>query len=574
MTIKSPTYCANPYQPSRLLTREVKVGNLGIGGHNPVRLQSMTSTPTSDTTATVNQIECIIKAGGELVRMAVANKKEAENLGNIKKILMEKGYDTPLIADTHFNPDIAIRAAKFVEKVRINPGNYLISRRKYFSTQEYHDELKETEENLIPLIEKCKMHKTALRIGSNHGSLSGRIIYKYGDTPEGMVQSAMEFVNICIDHNFYDIILSMKSSNTRVMVQAYRLLVHEMLKKGVIFPLHIGVTEAGGGEDGRIKSSVGIGSLLLEGLGDTIRVSLTEEPANEIPVAKEIRELMPTTFKAKPDHVEKLPFDPFDYHHRKSHNNPIAGKDIPPVILGNNASNADYLLKKEKIYYLSGKETDVSAVRIKDFEAEQLTSNNNYSSDSLLILEFTSVENTRKAFRTLDKNHIQIPVILYFHSGILNVPSFLYSASAYAGLFLIDGLPDGLYFEHPEMKESHLDELSRNILQASRARIFKTEFISCPGCGRTLFDLQKTTEQIKRSLSHLKGLKIAIMGCIVNGPGEMADADYGYVGAAKGKITLYKNKEIVKQNIPEDKALDELIKLIKENGDWRSADSP
>lgn len=564
--IKEHIYNVSPYHHIRIHTREVKVGGVGIGGHNPVRLQSMTNTSTTDIEATVAQAERIIRAGGELVRMAVTNKKEVQCLAEVKKKLREKGYQTPLVADTHFNADIAIMAAAVVEKVRINPGNFLRSKKTSWEETEYQEELMLAEEKMIPLIKACKQHSTAIRIGSNHGSLSPRIIFRYGDTPEGMVHAALEFVRICVKHDFYDIVLSMKSSNTRVMVQAYRLLMHEMLKTQTVFPLHLGVTEAGAGEDGRIKSAVGIGALLLDGLGDTIRVSLTEDPELEIPVAIQLKKLASKNISAPLSEKNDIPYHPFEYKRRNTINNQIAGLKKQAVIFGKNSS-AEYYVEDHEVFSAEDEKTGIKAVfinRIDELKKVSFSCN-----DQLIILQANETGQGRNIIRCMDKTGLHSPLILKIHLNTANEDYFQLYAAAHAGIFLLDGLADGIWLENPSIKDSTIREIAQNILQASRARMFKTEFISCPGCGRTLFDLQATSARIREALSHLKGLKIGIMGCIVNGPGEMADADYGYVGAAKGRITLYKNKRVVKKNIPEAEALDELIALIKENGDWK-----
>lgn len=566
--IKSNIYNASPFHSYRLKTREVNVGGLIIGGHNPIRIQSMTNTPTLDVNKTVLQAVRIIKAGGELVRISVANKKEVESLRKIKSSLVELGYRTPVIADTHFNPDISVLAAQIVEKVRINPGNFLRSDHESWTNEAYEAELKKTEEKLIPLINTCKKHHTALRIGSNHGSLSPRIIFKYGDTPEGMVHSAMEYVKICMKHDFYELIISMKSSNTRVMVQAYRLLMHEMLKMGERFPLHLGVTEAGAAEDGRIKSATGIGSLLLDGLGDTIRVSLTEDPEHEIPVAQNLKKIAPECITDKVFPFQQLPFNPFEYKRRNTFNNAIAGIKKHPVLLGEDAQ-AEYYVHNEYLYTQNNQYTNIKAYTVKSVEDLKKISFSS-GNDEILLLDFENIQHGRDIINSMNKAGIYAPLILKLFSDAYNDELMQIEIAAKAGVFLIDGLLDGLMIITPNINNGKSMEIAQKILQASRARMFNTEFISCPGCGRTLFNLQSTAEQIRNALSHLKGLKIGIMGCIVNGPGEMADADYGYVGAGNGKISLYKNKMVVKKNIPEEKALEELINLIKENGDWKT----
>lgn len=563
--INKNTYNISPFRSVRVLTREVKVGNLTIGGKNPVRVQSMTNTSTSDVAASVEQAEQIINAGGELVRFSVVNKKEIESLRRIKASLQRKGYTAPLIADTHFNADIACMAAEIVDKVRINPGNFLRSKKDQYSPEEYDQELKKIEEKLVPLIKTCKENNTALRIGSNHGSLSSRIIYQYGDTPEGMVFSAMEYVDLCKKHDFYDIILSMKSSNTRVMVQAYRLLMHEMLKTGDIFPLHLGVTEAGHGEDGRIKSAVGIGSLLGDGLGDTIRVSLTENPEVEIPVAEKLRKIVPEQFASKTENIDDIPFKPFDYRKRQTYDLSGVGGSNHPVVTGYDHTFECYLHNRV-LYQANGEPLPLKIIEINDLQdVEKAIA---LKENKLIILRLETIPRTRSWINKLHQAGDFSPVILRIESGSSDSESLYVDLASRAGIFLVDGLVDGLMLENKNFSSEELYSLSLNILQASRARIFKTEFISCPGCGRTQFDLQDTAEHIRKALGHLKGLKIGIMGCIVNGPGEMADADYGYVGSGKGKVTLYKNKEVIKSGVPEEKALQELIDLIKFYDDW------
>lgn len=568
--MNSKTYNVSPYHFYRLKTREIKAGDLGIGGHNPIRIQSMTNTPTLDVNATVSQAERIIKAGAELIRISVANKKEVESLKKIKTSLVNKGYHTPVIADTHFNPDISIMVASVVEKVRINPGNFLRSKKESWTPETYESELKETEEKLIPLINTCKRYNTALRIGSNHGSLSPRIIYQFGDTPEGMVQSALEYVKICMKHDFYEVVLSMKSSNTRIMVQAYRLLMHEMIKTGELFPLHLGVTEAGAADDGRIKSATGIGSLLLDGLGDTIRVSLTEEPEYEIPVAQNLKKLAPERITYKTNSFQQLPFNPFEYKRRNTFNNAIAGLKKHPVIFGEN-EYSEYYVNHKYVHTHDNQKTNIRAYpvsSVEDLKKISFTSDN----EEILLLECENIQQGRNIINSMNKAGIYTPLVLKLSSNAYNENLMQIEMAAKAGIYLIDGLLDGLMIITPNINNAKTLEITQKILQASRARMFRTEFISCPGCGRTLFDLQATAEKIRAALSHLKDLKIGIMGCIVNGPGEMADADYGYVGTRKGKISLYKNKQIVKKNIPEEDALDELIKLIKENGDWKTTE--
>jgi (E)-4-hydroxy-3-methylbut-2-enyl-diphosphate synthase len=610
----------NLFQYNRFKSRKVQIGSIEFGGESPIRIQSMTSTNTLNTQETIDQSLRIIKAGGELVRITAQGVKEAENLRNIKDGIRQKGLITPLSADIHFNPKAAFVAAGIVEKVRINPGNFVDKRADFtkvsFTEEEYSNELKKIEEKLIPLLTICKENNTALRIGVNQGSLSDRIMSRYGDTPQGMVESAMEFLRICVRENFLNIIISLKSSNTRVMVQANRFLLAKMIAENMNFPLHLGVTEAGEGEDGRIKSAVGIGTLLADGIGDTIRVSLTEEPENEIRVAKKLINYFDERKDHKPIHrVEPIGVDFFDYKKRQSKAVSIVGGHNLPVVISNKEGIHD--LKPEFVYVGDRfviDSTNVSSIFIIDesgwdqgiFHNDNVVPlfksiNDFYFSDNQsaklnflqincseisdesvqkiknfknVVLVLTTSNNNgfadqRAAFLKLMNTGIDIPVIIkrpYKENDLEDLQ--LKTSIDLGGLFL-DGLGDGIWIDNTgDINEQDVINTSFGILQASRVRVSKTEYISCPGCGRTLFDLQKTTKKIREKTSHLKNLKIGIMGCIVNGPGEMADADYGYVGAGPGKITLYKNREVVKKNIPEENAVDELINLIKENGDW------
>ena len=631
-------YCNNLTEFSRFKTREVKVGNVIIGGDNPICVQSMTITDTMNTIATVEESIRMIEAGCELVRITAPSKKEAENLQNIKDELQKRGYNTPIVADIHFTPNAAEIAARIVEKVRINPGNYA-DKKKFeeleYTDESYNNELNRIKEKFTPLIRVCKEHGTAMRIGTNHGSLSDRILSRYGDTPKGMVESAMEFLRICQNENYHDIILSMKASNTRIMVHAYRLLVHEMMNEGMNYPLHLGVTEAGEGEDGRIKSAVGIGTLLSDGIGDTIRVSLTEAPEFEIPVAKNLLSHF-KNFKThkKIEKIKKNPLSPFEYNKRKTNTVlNIGGKNFPIVkadfclknkitpasffALGYNYSisldkwhisdmAADYVFvgdhdiyfevpgtlgviynyekwKKHKKgypfldaeqYLLSNKlsnKLNIVYVCLSDLSNNLLAKLKSDTTAVLMIDTYNKngVAEQRKLFTELMNNGIKNPVIIGRAYGDLSEEQLQLSASADFGALLLDGLGDGIFIAAENCgSDQAVNSLAFGILQATRTRISKTEYISCPSCGRTLFDLQETTAKIRKVTSHLKGLKIGIMGCIVNGPGEMADADYGYVGTGFGKITLYKEREIVKKNIPEEHAVQELIKLIKDNNDW------
>ncbi|MDC0204440.1 (E)-4-hydroxy-3-methylbut-2-enyl-diphosphate synthase [Flavobacteriales bacterium] len=631
-------YCNSLTEFSRFKTRVVKIGNLKIGGNNPIAVQSMTITDTMDTIATVEESIRMIKAGCELVRITAPSKKEAKNLQNIKDELRERGYNTPIVADIHFTPNAAEIAARIVEKVRINPGNY--ADKKKFEELEYTDEsyiaeLKRIKEKFIPLVKICKEYKTAMRIGTNHGSLSDRILSRYGDTPKGMVESAMEFLRICKKEEYHDIVLSMKASNTRVMVQAYRLLVAEMIKEKMNYPLHLGVTEAGEGEDGRIKSAVGIGTLLADGLGDTIRVSLTEAPEFEMPVAKNLL----SHFNEIENHEEikeitKNPLHAFDYQKRKTKEVlNIGGGNVPIVMadfclkekvtpasffaLGYNYSvpldkwhisdiAADYVFVGDndinfevpgtlgviynykkwqeqkkgypfldtKQYLIADEFSDklnVVYVCLSDLSNELLKKLKTDSTTVLLIDTYNrnGLAEQRKLFTELMNNDIKTPVIIGRAYGNLSEEQLQLSASSDFGALLLDGLGDGIFIAAENCgSDQSVNSLAFGILQATRTRISKTEYISCPSCGRTLFDLQETTAKIRKVTDHLKGVKIGIMGCIVNGPGEMADADYGYVGTGPGKITLYKEQTIVQKNIPETEAVDALIDLIKSHGEW------
>jgi (E)-4-hydroxy-3-methylbut-2-enyl-diphosphate synthase len=584
------------FQYTRLKTQRVKVGTIEIGGNNPVRIQSMTNTNTLNTQDSIKQSLRIIKQGGELVRITAQGVREADNLQYIKKGIRDAGFNSPLAADIHFNPKAAFVAASLVEKVRINPGNFVDKRADFtsieFTNEEYKSEIKKIEDQLLPLINICKANKTALRIGVNHGSLSDRILSRYGDTPDGMVESAMEFIRICVKGEFENIVVSLKSSNTRVMVQANRLMVAKMQNENMHFPLHLGVTEAGEGEDGRIKSAVGIGTLLADGIGDTIRVSLTEPPEDEIPVAKKLVAFV--NEKVSHPMIEKVnpvPVDFFNYKRRETIAVGNIGGNNLPVVIGNNDKDVD--LRPDYIFSgntLVQNSTSIDSEKKSNELKFIVTDNSRLDSEMIqkigketnvaIILESknnNAFADQRAAILKLINANCKVPVIIkrtFSENSIEDLQ--LKSASEIGGLF-IDGLADGIWIEnlpaarHGKGKISNQDivNTSFGILQASRVRMSKTEYISCPGCGRTLFDLQKTTAEIRKKTSSQKHLKIGIMGCIVNGPGEMADADYGYVGAGPGKITLYKNKEVIKKNIPEEKAVDELIQLIKDCGDWK-----
>ncbi|MEY3399141.1 MAG: 4-hydroxy-3-methylbut-2-en-yl diphosphate synthase [Bacteroidota bacterium] len=638
--MSSGPYCPNLYRYERYHTRAVKVGETSIGGENPIRLQSMTTTDTMDTEATVAQSVRMIEAGCELVRITAPSKDEAINLGPIRDALRNLGHRTPLVADIHFTPNAAEIAAGIVEKVRVNPGNY--ADKKKFEEIEYTDEsyaaeLDRIRQRFTPLVLLCKQHGTAMRIGTNHGSLSDRILSRYGDTPRGMVESAMEFIRICRDLDFHELVISMKASNPQVMVQAYRMLVWHMMREGMNYPLHLGVTEAGDGLDGRIKSAVGIGALLEDGLGDTIRVSLTEEPEAEIPVAKMLADRYAKRTGSPVVFADERPAtNPFEYERRHTLSvRDIGGKNVPRVIADLSglsgvtpASLFAYglhysvpldkwnILDQAADYIYCGKspvEFEIPGTLgiIYDFETWQdradqvrafplLTVQQYMKAADMETTHFVSLPvslisqevieklksdhhavailesahehampDMRAAFFHLMNQDCEVPVIIKREYAGTDQDEFMLYASTDAGSLLLDGLGDGLWLnaESPVTRQS-INETAFGILQATRTRISKTEYISCPSCGRTLFDLQETTAKIRSRTSHLKGVKIGIMGCIVNGPGEMADADYGYVGTGVGKITLYKEKEVVKRNIPEEQAVDELIALIREHGDW------
>lgn len=644
-------YCQSLTSYSRRESREVYIGDVPLGGSNPIRVQSMTTVDTMDTMGSVEQVLRMVESGCEYVRITAPSLKEAQNLDEIKKELKKRGCEVPLVADIHFTPNAAELAARIVEKVRVNPGNY--ADKKKFETIEYSDntynaELERIRDKFTPLVNICKEYGTAMRIGTNHGSLSDRIMSRYGDTPLGMVESALEFLRICEDLNYYDIVLSMKSSNPQVMVQAYRLLVQKMDEEGLQpYPLHLGVTEAGEGEDGRIKSAVGIGTLLEDGLGDTVRVSLTEEPEFEAPVAK----IMVDRYENRTDHkiippIEEAPIDPFSYHRRTTTEVANFGiNNVPRVIADLSDVNDldDKDLKNIGQFYLpeldKWKMNDLGAdyiftgdepirfmlpnglkeilnfktwVSVEDkinkqplFTAEEylhqqerhehlnfvgltidqlddaLIASLKQDGKTVLVLSTDNAHamaEQRRFFFTLLEHQLQTPVIIRQTYQSLDEESLqIHSATDMGGL-LIDGFGDGVWLVYKDNTSQdkaeqlamtkHLNSTAFGILQAARTRITKTEYISCPSCGRTLFDLQETTAMIRKRTDHLKGVKIGIMGCIVNGPGEMADADYGYVGSGKGKITLYKGQDVVKRGVPSENAVDELIEIIREDGNW------
>lgn len=660
-------YCESLTRYKRLKTLEVKIGDLLLGNGHPIRVQTMTTTDTMDTLATVEQTIRCIEAGAELVRITAPSKKEAENLLEIKKELRRRGYAVPLVADIHFTPNAAEIAARIVEKVRVNPGNY-VDKKKFelieYTDADYAEEIERIRERFTPLVKICKEYGTAMRIGTNHGSLSDRIMSRYGDTPMGMVESAMEFLRIARDESYHNIVLSMKSSNPQVMVQAYRLLVQTMQQEfGNCYPLHLGVTEAGDGEDGRIKSAIGIGTLLEDGIGDTIRVSLTEDPEFEIPVCRDLvkrYQTQPATDfdKAPPIAANELPYSPFEYRRRETFPvNNIGGTQVPVVVadlsrigklepahlksigyLYDEATDkwnigdaaADYIFTGHEIpafalpgtlkviaypaaWELAADKTKVLPIFSDKGYAEtedrsqwmnivMLDCFNNgeeinetyleaAANDPTVVFALSStnknaMQSVRRLFMELLKRKIKNPVVLITESQGQTPDEHLIHFAAETGALFLDGLGDGICLGYGAQAKMDSVKVSGrtylavqdnyqftnntafSILQATRTRISKTEYISCPSCGRTLFDLQETTARIRAVTHHLKGVKIAIMGCIVNGPGEMADADFGYVGSGPGKITLYKGKEIVKRNVDSAIAVEELINLLKENEAW------
>jgi (E)-4-hydroxy-3-methylbut-2-enyl-diphosphate synthase len=524
----------------RRKTVTVHVGGVPMGSDHPVRIQSMANTSTGDIESSVAQCIRIIEAGADYVRFTVPSMNDVDALDAIRQQLRKQGYQTPIIADVHFNPDIALKVAAHVDKVRVNPGNF------------------EDIGKFAELLEICRANHTAIRIGVNHGSLSERIMEKYGDTPEGMAESAMEFLRICSEKQFDQVVVSMKASNVRVMIQSTRLTAEKMDREDMHFPLHLGVTEAGEGEDGRIKSAVGIGTLLADGLGDTIRVSLTEEPEAEIPVARKLVDFVKASSQnCRTGDRNKEQIDYFRTLTRKTGN---IGGNLPPFVYG-----------------LDDPGSPVSLVQTTSIELTGEFLNSLNADHSAVLVYKPSADNVQQELRwlrhTLDNAKCGVPVILRLHLNDKNVEDFTLHAAASLGGAFIEGFGDGIWLtgEYP-LSQQQIHSVSLGILQAARARISKTEYIACPSCGRTNFNLMEALARIKAATLHLKGLKIGVMGCIVNGPGEMADADYGYVGAGMGKITLYKAKEVVKRGIPESEAVEELIMLIKEYGDWKEPD--
>jgi (E)-4-hydroxy-3-methylbut-2-enyl-diphosphate synthase len=653
-------YCNSLTEYSRFVTREVAIGDIPMGGNNPIRIQSMTTTDTMNTIGTVEQSIRMIEAGCEYVRITAPSIKEAQNLAEIKKQLRSRGYTTPLVADIHFTPNAAEVAARIVEKVRVNPGNYA-DKKKFdqidYTDAEYQGELERIYQKFAPLVKICKEYGTAMRIGTNHGSLSDRIMSRYGDTPQGMVESAMEFMRICETLNYYNLVISMKSSNPQVMVQAYRLLIETMVAEGMNYPLHLGVTEAGDGEDGRIKSAVGIGTLLEDGLGDTVRVSLTEEPEAEAPVAialvnryssrrskaeslKSEKTIMTSDFGLQ---TSDLKHNPYEYTRRHTYeaNAFIGGHMVPRVVVDLSYKNlkdpavlndAGYLYSpvldkynmadqsvdfvyladqlpsfnfpgnlKQLYNYVTWQKLVDKTMCHPVFTLKEFVNTDDRSSalnlvkikpadldsddfgalpfDQSLIFvletdELHGMADQRSFFFKMEELGLDVPVIVKRNYSFstqdfeLKTQDLQLYAGTDLGALLVDGFGDGIWIDAPEVETKVITSTAFGILQATRSRISKTEYISCPSCGRTLFDLMETTQMIRSRTSHLKGLKIGIMGCIVNGPGEMADADYGYVGSGPGKVTLYRGKEAVKKNISSTNALNELIGIIREDGNW------
>lgn len=641
MATRSYQYCNSLTEYSRRKTVQVKIGDLWLGSDFPIRVQSMTTIDTMDTIGSVEQSIRMIESGCELVRITAPSVKEAQNLENIKNELSRRGYSTPLVADIHFTPNAAELAARIVEKVRINPGNYADKKRFEvidYTDESYNLELERIRERFLPLVKICKEYGTAMRIGTNHGSLSDRILSRYGDTPLGMVESALEFLRICEDEDYFNIVISMKSSNPQVMVQAYRLLVQRLNEEGLKpYPLHLGVTEAGEGEDGRIKSSMGIGTLLEDGLGDTVRVSLTEDPEFEAPVAKSLidRYSNRSSSSIKSLSAEEIPskFSPFSYQRRETVEvQNFGGSNVPRVIanfsnfqvenhedlrsIGHfylpvpdkwrmNDIGADYVYsgknpipfmlpnglkeildyevwikqkdKLNKIPLFSNENLDSATqhsklnflqINVKEFTDELFDKIKGLTNFVLIISssESSVFQDLRRFYFDLIQKDIKIPVVLANNYPSISDSDFqLFSATDIGGN-LIEGFGDGVMFGFENF--SVQNSTAFGILQAARTRMSKTEYISCPSCGRTLFDLQETTAMIRKRTDHLKGVKIGIMGCIVNGPGEMADADYGYVGIGKDKIALYRGQNVVKKSVHADNAVNELIELIKEDGKW------
>ena len=560
---------------NRRATVEVAVGNVVIGGSQPLRVQSMTNTSTMDTEGSVEQTLRIVERGGELVRLTTQGNREAVNLGDIKAQLLARGCSVPLVADVHFNAAVADTAARYADKVRVNPGNYVDTARTFkhidYTDAEYAEELKRLRERFVAFLDICKAEGKAVRVGVNHGSLSDRIMSRYGDTPSGVVESCMEFLRICRDENFNNVVVSIKTSNTSMMVTTVRRLVRVMAEEGISYPLHLGVTEAGDAEDGRIKSAVGIGALLADGIGDTLRVSLAEAPENEIPVAKELAGYVACRAGHAPIDAGVAPS--FNYEEpvrRKTRGFGLIGGNNVPVVVGGEVKEKDIVPD-----FIAGNVTVCSpcdavdgsfvAVEYKDLTPENIATLKSLKDIAIVAstIHANPVGELRALVHRLTVEGVDAPVIIRRAYNEASVETLRIKAAADLGVLLIDGLVDGLWLENPSSTAEELNAIMFGILQATRARMSKTEYIACPGCGRTMYDLQGTLARIKAATAHLKGLKIGVMGCIVNGPGEMADADYGYVGAARGKVSLYRRKECVEKNIPEEEAIERLLQLIE-----------
>ncbi len=543
---------------NRRPTSTTRVGDVLIGSDYPVRLQSMNNTSTNDIAASADQAERIAAAGADIDRLTAQGEREARSMCEIRKELRRRGCQIPLVADIHFNPKAAFAAATEVEKVRINPGNFVDPGRVFkqleYTDEEYARELQKIEDTFGPFLELCRKHSTAVRIGVNHGSLSDRIMSRYGDTPAGMVESAMEFLRVAVKHDFHDIVISIKASNTVVMVHTVRLLVDAMDKEDMHFPLHLGVTEAGDGEDGRVRSAAGIGTLLAQGIGDTIRVSLSEDPECEIPVARELADYIASRSNAPSIKGSTAPgYDPANPQQRTTHRIGNVGGGSLPVVAGYDIIEPGTILADASLPH----EQLVDIARTEPGKVMVLTSSHP-----------NPVGELSAAIHALTASGIQIPVIARLTYNGLDPEKVIIRSSADFGALLLNGLIDGIDLVADTITEEARHRLALGILQATRRRISRTEFVSCPGCGRTLFDLQSTVKIVKEATSHLKGLKIAVMGCIVNGPGEMADADYGYVGAAAGNVSIYRGKTPVEKNIPSELALERLIALLKADGKW------
>lgn len=558
----------NDFNYRRRHSSTVQIGNVPLGGDNPIRIQSMTSTSTLDTDASVAQCRRIFDAGADYVRLTAQGVREAHNIGEIRTALHAAGYTKPLVADIHFNPKAAFEAAATTDKVRINPGNFVDAARTFkkleYTDEEYAAELEKIRRAVVPFLAICREHHTAVRLGVNHGSLSDRIMSRYGDTPAGMVESAMEYLRIFREENFNDVAISIKASNTVIMVETVRRLVAEMDREDMHYPLHLGVTEAGDGEDGRIKSAVGIGTLLAEGIGDTVRVSLSEEPELEIPVARKLVDYI----TAREGHAPISGCFAKAYNRIAPERRPtnavgsIGGQNVPVVATALSPADVAAIATKPDFF--------LSDVNWKEVDASDKSEG--FSDDDVLLLtshHANPVGEIEAFIHRLWDNGCKAPVVVRMSYDDTNEEDVQVKAGADFGALLLNGLVDGIVLDAPNLpNNADAVAYSFGILQAARRRTTKTEYISCPSCGRTLYDLQHAVKEIKAATSHLKGLKIGIMGCIVNGPGEMADADYGYVGAAVGKVSLYKGKECVERNVPQDVALTHLIDLIKANGDW------